>query len=203
MWIAENITCSIKILIVNYGCSIFFYFWLKTPCVGCTHNNKTFWQFCEDSDEYDRTSPTKQNIQCDGRSAAKVIASSCDAELRQKIAIIPHDERIKSDNNEAVRNFVTLPSADHTNFVTLSPNKNKLRVNPKFGAARSLVSGDDSQNFSQISGEVSRSRDVQSGRRDFLKHKNRPLTINHNCVCLYCMQGNEVRRKTMKLIFLI
>ena len=57
---------------------------LNLVCVGCPHNNKTFWQFCNSDEDYDRSSPTKQNIQCLGRSANEVIASSCDK--RRKIA---------------------------------------------------------------------------------------------------------------------
>ena len=99
---------------------------LNLVCVGCPHNNKTFWQFCNSDEDYDRSSPTKQNIQCLGRSANEVIASSCDK--RRKIT---PSENLYNFNERDSRNFVTLPSSDQQNFVTISP-KNKLRRNPNF-----------------------------------------------------------------------
>ena len=144
-----------------------FNFWLKPACVGCSHNNKSFWQFCGDqgsepieendpnsNDSYDKSSPTKQNIQCSGESAVSVIASSCQDRRRGKSDTFHHAGGDEGKSVET-RNFVTLPPSltEQRNFVTISTDKNKLRLNPKFGAA----TGKDGirENFSQILLEVS------------------------------------------------
>ena len=129
-------------------------------CVGCPHSNKTFWQFCsapgpldnsihdepydDRHEEYDRSSPTKQNIMCEGRAATEVIAASCG--LRDIDAGSDFDEEAESELDVDTRNYVTLPSPGQHNFVTISPS-NKLRRLTKYGSptqesARRQTGGD-------------------------------------------------------------
>ena len=116
-------------------------------CVGCPHSNKTFWQFCsapgpldnsihdepydDRHEEYDRSSPTKQNIMCEGRAATEVIAASCG--LRDIDAGSDFNDEAESELDVDTRNYVTLPSPGQHNFVTISPS-NKLRRLTKYGS---------------------------------------------------------------------
>ena len=114
---------------------------------GCPHNNKTFWQLCpyDETHEpldakheeynragYERSAPTKQNILCDNKSAAQVIAKC--GEKSDKF-----EDFLSGLSDEKMME-------DITSYVTVSP---KFNFRP---TARSILSENapDSQVLTEV-----------------------------------------------------
>ena len=106
--------------------------------LGCSHNNKTFWQFCplDEADEelsrYDHSAPTKQNILCDDKSAAQVIAKCGKSDKFEDFLSGLSDEKKMME--------------DITSYVTVSP---KFNFRP---TTRSILSENaaDSSDFTEV-----------------------------------------------------
>ena len=85
---------------------------------GCPHQNKTFWQFCPldeshkeyNRDGYESSAPTKQNILCDNKAAATVIAKCGKSDKLEDFLSGLSDEKKMME--------------DITSYVTVSPKFN-------------------------------------------------------------------------------
>ena len=114
--------------------------------LGCSHNNKTFWQFCpydeaheefnrSGDNRYDHSAPTKQNILCDTKPAAQVIAKCSSGEKSDKFEDFLSG---LSDEKKMME--------DITSYVTVSP---KFNFRP---TTRSILSENaaDSSGFTEV-----------------------------------------------------
>merc|ERR1711874_367164 len=113
---------------------------VSQPSQGCIQN-KSFWQFCPANEPYDRSSPTKQNLQCNTKSAAEIIAEKIEQRIKSRLPTPAPTSQSKED--DLVTSYVTInPKLKKDNYVTVS-TENVIKINPKLDVVSSESENSD------------------------------------------------------------
>merc|ERR1712106_972182 len=141
---------------------------VSQPSQGCIQN-KSFWQFCPANEPYDRSSPTKQNLQCNTKSAAEVIAEKMEQRIESRLS--PAIPTSQSKEVDLVTSYVTInPILKKDYYVTVS-TENTIKTNQQLDVVFSKSENaktdmlSNGQNNSQISGgpEIDPSSRLEAG----------------------------------------
>lgn len=144
---------------------------VSQPSQGCIQN-KSFWQFCPANEPYDRSSPTKQNIQCNTKSAAEVIAEKIEQRIKSKLA--PPIPTSQSKESDLVTSYVTInPKLKNDNYVTVS-TENIIKTNPKLDALPSESENSDMMSSGQNNSQISEGEEIDPSSR--LEPQHTPTT---------------------------
>jgi len=142
---------------------------ISQPSQGCIQN-KSFWQFCPANEPYDRSSPTKQNLQCNTKSAAEVIAEKIEQRIKSRTS--PPIPTLQSKEVDSVTSYVTMnPILKKDNYVTMS-TKNTIKTNLKLDAVPSESENANADKLSsgQNNNQISEGEEIDPSSRIEAQH---------------------------------
>lgn len=139
---------------------------VSQPSQGCIQN-KSFWQFCPANEPYDRSSPTKQNLQCNAKSAAEVIAEKIEQKKIEMSSPIP---TLQSKEADLVTSYVTInPNMRKDNYVTVS-TENLIKTNPKMDVMSRESENSNMLSSGQNNSQISEGAKIDPSSRLELQH---------------------------------